>query len=1105
MKKFVKKGLITALVSAMLITTVYAGSMLAGAKNDNKTTTKDLFERYSATYGSNLVYGTELLVWAGDKDFDPSKDFTPTASLGKGDKVEFVEGKIDLTPGATSPVIYKISCEDGDVFYKMYEVTAVSKRTSATVHSKSRDKIVWGVEKSEGYGGYTPADYTASDTLYTSEKELTIKKGSTYNPKYSFVNYDPSKFVVDYENSNLDTSKEGTYQVIYDVSPISDARSSWRQVYNINVVNEDSENKGTKVVADDTAIHATVLDNKGNTSEVYMGNEYNLSTSVKKITVQSPSRNEKAYADIKVFKDGKEVNKDEIVTSQENNEEGYIISLKNTEGYEIRLTNQKYLDKKISVGKNYVVGGWQKPTGVEIDSAPKEKEEKGISSFIMGFAKPVNVFAKPSGTLVATKSAKGAIKSVTAARYWSGRSNCIDGVHINFSGGKLDNVIEDLIEPKGLIVVDDDDVPGSVYTVCCEEGKWGYGSLSLSYANATLEVYKSGKTYNLYIATSYYNNDKRYQRLGGGSTVSLEMRSCAMKVTKGSNVVNGVVKGAVFGVYTNKGCTDLKFKLKPTKSNGVARATKAQNATLTAGKSYWVKEITAPTGTYKNGSAKKFVAVANKTVNVSIDNDAWENSIHVTKVRRGDNATLEGAYFKVLEWNKDSEEYGNPSQDAAKGPETTSIDGKTVSNLFKTNSSGKFTISKLKYTKKNLGKFKVIEVKAPTNYVGNASKTFTITETHNLREDSDGETWKPDNIPKPANGWITINKKVKENSDGSGRDYSNEHDLTAIFNIYSDAEYNHLVDTIITNRKGYGKSRELTLDEINRKSDFWIKEIECDEGMDPAFANGIKVTVKDGETIETESKGVGRQIPWYLSLEVYKKDISGTKNLNGALFQFYEWNGSDYKPIGNPVETVNGVAKVGLGSKNYTHEIRWKESNQGKFAVQEVKAPNEYLIDNPFKEFTTLDYSNRNGSVSFEFRNTQYGYLSIRKYVVNKTGTIMSGFDLSSAFLGISYDLRYYDTSTNKVGDVVPGFSNIKLNSSGYFKSSALRPGFYYLTEKSLNNNIFVNPKASIKLEIKGGLATYVDGEKGVKFTTKANWENNTGWDGSDWSNSIFK
>lgn len=1086
MKKFVKKGLITALVSAMLITTVYAGSMLAGAKNDNKTTTKDLFERYSATYGSNLVYGTELLVWAGDKDFDPSKDFTPTASLGKGDKVEFVEGKIDLTPGATSPVIYKISCEDGDVFYKMYEVTAVSKRTSATVHSKSRDKIVWGVEKSEGYGGYTPADYTASDTLYTSEKELTIKKGSTYNPKYSFVNYDPSKFVVDYENSNLDTSKEGIYQVIYDVSPISDARSSWRQVYNVNVVNEDSENKGTKVVADDTAIHATVLDSKGNTSEVYMGNEYNLSTSVKKITVQSPSRNEKAYADIKVFKDGKEVNKDEIVTSQENNEEGYIISLKNTEGYEIRLTNQKYLDKKISVGKNYVVGGWQKPTGVEIDSTPKEKEEKGISSFIMGFAKPVNVFAKPSGTLVATKSAKGAIKSVTAARYWSGGSNCIDGVHIKFSGGKLDNIIEDLIEPKGLIVVDDDDVPGSVYTVCCEEGKWGYGSLSLFYANATLEVYKNDKTYNLYIATSYYNNDKRYQRLGGGSTVSLEMRSCAMKVTKGSNVVNGVVKGAVFGVYTNKGCTDLKFKLKPTKSNGVARATKAQNATLTAGKPYWVKEITAPTGTYKNGSAKKFVAVANKTVNVSIDNDAWENSIHVTKVRRGDNATLEGAYFKVLEWNKDSEEYGNPSQNAAKGPETTSIDGKTVSNLFKTNSSGKFTISKLKYTKKNLGKFKVIEVKAPTNYVGNASKTFTITETHNLRADSDGETWKPDNVPKPAEGWISVEKVVIGKD---GKDYAKEHDLTAKFGVYRDKDCSQEVCTFVTNRSGKGKSSAITLDSIQRKGTFWVKEIECDEGMDfDPTAKSVEVT--DGNTVNVTTKvGVGRQTTWNLGLKALKLNISSGKPVKGAVFTFYEWDRSrsEYVPLTTRMSGDNGIAEI----KESEGLARWKETNQGKFAVQETQAPDGYLIDEPFMKFETLTYTNRSSTVQFTFNNTQYGDFEIQKYIMNSTKTKRYFFDMSSSALNISYNLKYYDNINKKIGDIVSGYDNIKLTGEGTYVSGKLRPGFYYLTEKSLNTDLFANEVGkSVIVEVKAGLRTYIDGNSGVKFGRNGTWDN---------------
>mgnify|MGYP006979143046 CR=1 FL=1 len=81
-------------------------------------------------------------------------------------------------------------------------------------------------------------------------------------------------------DGEVDTSKPGTYEITYSVSPVSDARMYWHEKYTVNVTEKPAESMGMKVVADDNIIHATVTDENGNDTEVFKGCDYNLNAGV---------------------------------------------------------------------------------------------------------------------------------------------------------------------------------------------------------------------------------------------------------------------------------------------------------------------------------------------------------------------------------------------------------------------------------------------------------------------------------------------------------------------------------------------------------------------------------------------------------------------------------------------------------------------------------------------------------------------------------------------------------------------------------------------------------------------------------------------------------
>ena len=79
MRRHTKRITAVLLSSAMIVTTVWGGTMLKKSSAD--ATVSVVPEKLLSEYDGNITYGTNLYVWAGDKAFDP-KNYHPDGNLG---------------------------------------------------------------------------------------------------------------------------------------------------------------------------------------------------------------------------------------------------------------------------------------------------------------------------------------------------------------------------------------------------------------------------------------------------------------------------------------------------------------------------------------------------------------------------------------------------------------------------------------------------------------------------------------------------------------------------------------------------------------------------------------------------------------------------------------------------------------------------------------------------------------------------------------------------------------------------------------------------------------------------------------------------------------
>lgn len=201
-------------------------------------------------------------------------------------------------------------------------------------------------------------------------------------------------------------------------------------------------------------------------------------------------------------------------------------------------------------------------------------------------------------------------------------------------------------------------------------------------------------------------------------------------ITKTDEASGKNLAGAVFGVYSDPGCTNLIVQMPATDANG------SSSVDITATQdTVYLKEITPPKGYAYTASALNVSVVAGQDSSLTITNKEIKGSLTIYKegeVLTGatvtetdvtfyyENRRLPGASYRV-----------SAAEDiiAADGT-VVYLQGEVVADNLVTGSDGSVTLSDL-----HLGTYAVTEISAPKNYINEGmTKKTTLTSTDPSQE-----------------------------------------------------------------------------------------------------------------------------------------------------------------------------------------------------------------------------------------------------------------------------------------------------------------------------------------------------------------------------------
>lgn len=449
-----------------------------------------------------------------------------------------------------------------------------------------------------------------------------------------------------------------------------------------------------------------------------------------------------------------------------------------------------------------------------------------------------------------------------------------------------------------------------------------------------------------------------------------------VKIYKVDEETKTPLKGAVFGLYSNKACTSSYLLEKiTTGSDGYGKSAKAYPPGT-----YYLKELTAPIPYIKSNDILTVTITKTTTTGaeklITRTNPIYKTSIGVVKKEDGKDVYLAGAV------------YGLYSDKACT---------KLLETLPATDSSGN-AVTKNKYRP---GTYYLREITPPT-YYELSSEVLTVTITN--ANATAGTVVKKTATDTP----IPIYVRVYKTDEETDKPLSG-----AVFGLYSNKACTdgYLLEEITTDSTGYGKSAK-----AYPPGTYYLKERKAPSGF-KLDSTIITVTLSK-QTSAGKVVTVNRTNPpleVYLSL--YKKDKNTQEALAGAVYGLY----SD-KACKNLLEPVT-IKDNGVGTTKYTYRI-------GTYYWKEITPPENYELSDEVIPVTVALTDVIKGST---VRSTAYDEpIEVSLIIVKYDSDISAnGKRLSGAVIGV-YEDKECKKLIEEIGPTVAENNGQAISSKKY-------------------------------------------------------------------------
>ena len=416
------------------------------------------------------------------------------------------------------------------------------------------------------------------------------------------------------------------------------------------------------------------------------------------------------------------------------------------------------------------------------------------------------------------------------------------------------------------------------------------------------------------------------------------------------------LSGAVFGVYSDKACTNLLVKMPATDANGSSTVELDVTGTV------YLKELTPPKRYRTKITSEGVTVSAGTTATKTIPNDEILGTLKVYKegpVLTGAVSDNNGTTFKY-----ETAKLAGAKYSVTAGADITAADGTVVYKkgaavaTLTTDKNGEAVLSNL-----TLGTYVITETGAPANYVNKGeSKTVTLSEGSNSAEAVVGTATFNNDRQKVEVNALKQDKLTQTPVGG------------AVYGLYADAEIKNNAGTVIVKKDALigkvttgadGKGKFAADLPLNNK--FYVKELTAPKGyklngsdtyrFTTAYTNDKQVSISFSHTFENEE--IRGKLTIFKEGEVlvgadvtdvgtaFKYEVRKQK---GATFAVYAK--TEIKSAGGKVIYKKGdLVKDGLVTGD-DGSVSLDNLFLGTYTVKETGAPKNFVLNGESKDIT---------------------------------------------------------------------------------------------------------------------------------------------------------